>query len=513
MEKFALISLSDKEKIEKLAETLIEYGYTILSTGGTAKYLEDRGVKVKYLEDYTGFPEILSGRVKTLHPKLHGGILALRDDEEHKKSIKENKISYIDFVIVNLYPFEDTVKKGASLELAIENIDIGGVTLIRSSAKNYRYVTVVTSKEFYDEVIEDIKKNNGNTTLKLREKLAVYAFQLTSFYDSLISNYLGEKILGENLLSKKLLTLPLRFKQNLRYGENPHQKATFYSLATLDGGINSIKQLHGKELSFNNIYDTDAALLLVLEFNEPAVAIIKHTNPCGFAIGENIKTAFLKAYETDPLSAFGGVYALNKEVNLDVAEEISKNFVEVIAAPSFSEEAFSLLSKKKNIRLLEVDFKRLKEGIKITGKFVSGGILLQEGDGITYNEEECRIVTKRKPEKKELRDLNIAFKVVKHVKSNAICYVKDGGTVAIGAGQMSRVDAVKIANLKKSKIDGCVMASDAFFPFRDAIDSCAEAGIKAIIQPGGSIKDEEVIKAADEHGIAMIFTGIRHFRH
>jgi len=515
MTKYALISVSDKSNIVELAKALVKHGYSILSTGGSAKHIRDNGVVVTDVSEYTGFPEMMDGRVKTLHPKVHGGILCRRDDENHVKAAAENGITFIDMVVINLYPFEATIKKeNVSLEETIENIDIGGPSMVRSAAKNYNDVAVVVSPDFYDEIIKELDENDGKTTLETRKRLSVAAFQQTAFYDSIISNHLAKTVLGEYAINHAPVTsIPLRFQQGLRYGENPHQSATFFSDPLAKGGIIASKQLHGKELSFNNIYDVDGAYQLICEFSEPAVAIIKHANPCGCATAKTIDEAYDKAYSVDPLSAFGGIYAINREVTLHIAEQLSKIFVEVVIAPSYSEDAYALLAKKKNIRLLTNDFN--KENIPVvSGKIVSGGVLLQDNDIPVYDESVWKVVSALQPTEQQIEDFKFAFTLVKHVKSNAIVYAKNGKTIGIGAGQMSRVDSVKIANEKSCEpIEGCVMASDAFFPFRDAIENAVKYGIKAIIQPGGSINDPDIIKAADEFGITMVFTGMRHFRH
>ncbi|MBF0274770.1 MAG: bifunctional phosphoribosylaminoimidazolecarboxamide formyltransferase/IMP cyclohydrolase [Nitrospinae bacterium] len=515
MNKYALISVSDKTGIIELAKNLTKHNYKILSTGGSAKHIRENGIDVTDVSEYTGFPEMMDGRVKTLHPKVHGGILARRDISEHCKAAEENGISFIDMVIINLYPFEETInKEGVSLEETIENIDIGGPAMVRSASKNYQDVTVVVSPSFYTEIIQELDANSGKTTLELRKKLAVAAFQQTAFYDSIISNHLSQVVLGENSLNHtRVTTIPLRYREKMRYGENPHQLSSFFSNPLEKGGITHAKQLHGKELSFNNIYDVDAAYNLACEFEKPAVAVIKHTNPCGCATADTIEEAYTNAYNTDTISAFGGVYAINRELSLAIAEELAKIFVEVVVAPSYSEDALKLLMEKKNIRLLTADFN--KNALPaVNGKFVSGGMLLQDNDIPVYDESTWKIVTDIKPTEKEINDLKFAFTVVKHVKSNAIVYARNGKTIGIGAGQMSRVDSVNIANSKKCEpTEGAMMASDAFFPFRDAVDNAAKAGIKAIIQPGGSIKDQDIIDAANELGIAMVFTGMRHFRH
>ncbi len=516
MSKYALISVSDKTGITDLARTLVQHNYKILSTGGTASQMRDAGIDVTDVSDYTGFPEMMDGRVKTLHPKVHGGLLARRNIAEHMQSAKEHGIEMIDILVINLYPFEATInKEGVRDDEVIENIDIGGPGMVRAGAKNHESVTVVTSPSQYEELMAELNERGGETSPELRIRFAVEAYSRTAYYDSLISAALSERLLKQNVLERKPeeTALPLRFQQEMRYGENPHQQALFYLNPLSKAGSASAKQLHGKELSFNNIYDMDAAFALAAEFSKPAVAVIKHTNPCGCAVGETIEEAYANAYKTDTLSAFGGVYGINREVSAAIAEELNKIFVEVVIAPSYSEEALRILTRKKNIRLLTANYNK-EIFDTLSGKFVQGGVLLQQSDLPLYNENDFKVVTKVQPTKEQLEDLLFGFTVCKHVKSNAIVFARGGKTIGVGAGQMSRVDSVKIATEKRCEdIEGAVMASDAFFPFRDAIDAAAEAGIKAIIQPGGSIKDADVIEAADESGLTMIFTGMRHFRH
>ncbi|RMF94233.1 MAG: bifunctional phosphoribosylaminoimidazolecarboxamide formyltransferase/IMP cyclohydrolase PurH [Candidatus Schekmanbacteria bacterium] len=517
--KRALISVSDKTGIVEFAKGLNELGIEIISTGGTAKKINESGIDVIEISDFTGFPEMLSGRVKTLHPYVHGGILALRDDEKHKKEVEEHQIKYIDMVIVNLYPFESTItKEDCKLSEAVENIDIGGPTMIRSAAKNHKYVAVVVNPADYESVLEELKQNNGELSERTCFDLAAKAFSHTARYDCVISNYFNpQKSTASEEVFAEEFGIGVEKIQNLRYGENPHQKAAFYRVSGEKGGIADIRQLHGKELSFNNIVDVDGALAVVLEFDEIAVAIIKHTNPCGAAVSKvSVKDAYMKALATDPVSAFGSIIAVNREVDGDAAEEISKLFVEAIIAPSFSEEALKILTKKKNIRLLTIDYDRAKkERASMPDiKRVLGGLVIQERDVHQIDRNNVKIPTKRQPTNDEFEGLMFAWKIVKNVKSNAIVFTNKEQTVGVGAGQMSRVDSVKIARMKANlPTKGCVMASDAFFPFRDGIDAAAEAGITAVIQPGGSVRDEEVIKACDEHDIAMVFTGIRHFKH
>jgi len=506
MIKRALISVSDKNGIVEFAKRLYDKGIEILSTGGTAKLLRDNGIDVLDVSRYTGHPEMMDGRVKTLHPKIHGALLALRDNPDHMKSAKEHDIGLIDLVVVNLYPFEETIKKkDVNLEDAIEQIDIGGPSMLRSAAKNFRYVTVVTDPDDYESVWKEIEKN-GDTSEDTRRTLAEKVFQLTAHYDSLIANYLtGGK--AEHIIVEKLM--------DLRYGENPHQKASFYKdrNSHLEASLVRAEQLQGKELSYNNIMDTDGALSLIREFSEPTVAFIKHSNPCGIATNTKIEHAFINAYEGDPKSAFGGVIAFNRTVPKDLAESIVGKFFEVVIAPDFEEDALEKFKEKPNLRVLKVgDIKPEPKGR--TYKKVSGGLLIQDLDTRQISADDLKVVTKRKPTSKEMKNLLFAWHVVKHVKSNAIVLAKNGMTVGIGAGQMSRVDAVELA-IKKAmnREDGSVLASDAFFPFPDSVEKAAEHKITAIIQPGGSIKDEEVIKMADDKGLAMVFTGIRSFLH
>ncbi|MFC2174536.1 bifunctional phosphoribosylaminoimidazolecarboxamide formyltransferase/IMP cyclohydrolase [archaeon] len=503
----ALLSVSDKTGITDFAKGLVAQGYEILSTGGTAKALRDAGIKVTDVSDYTGFPEIMDGRVKTLHPRVHGGLLALRGNAEHEKQMKENGIDAIDLVAVNLYPFEETVKKGGKLGEIIENIDIGGPSMLRSAAKNYESVVVVCNPENYASVLEEIKA--GGVSAETKKKLAVDAFTHTARYDTIISNCLNDDSLPQTL------NLTYEKAQGLRYGENPHQKAVFYREPFASGAsISTAKQLHGKELSFNNIYDLNSALELVKEFEETAVVILKHNNPCGVGVGDKQGGAYKKAMACDPVSAFGGIVAVNTPVEVETAQEIVKTFIECVIAPSYNEDALAVLKGKKNIRLMETG--KFTKGAKdVNMKKVVGGMLVQDRDNSLF--AELKVVTKRKPTDEEMRALEFAMKVCKHVKSNAIIYALADRTVGIGAGQMSRVDSAVVGVMKAEKAGldtkGSVLASDAFFPFRDAVDAAAEAGVTAVIQPGGSIRDQEVIDACDGHGIAMVFTGMRHFNH
>ena len=519
--KRVLISVSDKKGIVEFAKFLSEKGAEIISTGGTYRLLKENGINVIEISQYTGFPEMMDGRVKTLHPKIHGGLLALRDNEKHLKQMSENNILPIDMIVVNLYPFVETYKSSdKSFGEIIENIDIGGPSMLRSAAKNFKSVAVVSSPEQYEGIKEYLEKN-GDIPYEIRKELAKEVFKLTAAYDQAIYTFLSE---GKTEISVNYFPFAGEKIQELRYGENPHQKACFYRdfmKWDIEPPVTEAKKLHGKELSFNNIIDFDGALDLVKEFSKKAVVVVKHTNPCGVAEGEgNLVDIFKRAWETDPISAFGSVIAINTAVDEDTAAEISKYFVEGIIAPSFTEKALEILTKKKNIRLLEL--KRLEDWISnyaerqksIDIKKVSGGFLVQERNIIIGEKENFKCVTKRMPSDEEYEALLFAWKVVKHVKSNAIVYAKKGETIGIGAGQMSRVDSSKIAVMKAFKeTKGSVLASDAFFPFRDGIDAAAKAGVTAVIQPGGSIRDEEVISACNEHNIAMIFTGIRHFRH
>jgi len=514
--KRALISVSDKEGVVELAKELESMGVEIISTGGTKKKLIDSGVKAIDISDVTGFPEIMDGRVKTLHPNVHGGLLALRGKKEHMDTIEKHAIKPIDMVVINLYPFKEVTKK-EDIELAevIENIDIGGPSMIRSAAKNAESVAVLTDKNDYKEVVEELK--SGGIKPETLQELRVKAYQTTADYDVYIANYLEQRILAPAEPPEKVL-ISVEKKQPMRYGENPHQKAAFYTFPnTKETNIGDAEQLHGKELSFNNIYDIDGALSIIKAFNEPVATVIKHANPCGTAVDNDITEAYKKAFNADSLSAFGGIAAMNRPCTKGIAEEINKVFMEVVIAPDFEEDALSILKQKKNIRLIKTGEIKAASGNEIKYKDirkVAGGLLVQDTDLKQVGESELKTVTKKKPSDKEMKDLLFGWKMVKFVKSNAIVLVKDGVTVGVGPGQTSRVGAAEIAVKKAGdKAKGSVLASDAFFPFRDSIDSAAKEGITAIIQPGGSIKDEEVIKAADELGIAMVFTGIRHFRH
>jgi len=510
----ALVSVSKKDGLIDFVKGLSEMGVEILSTGGTAKLLKDNNIPVIQVSDYTGFPEIMDGRVKTLHPLIHGGLLGRRDNEKHLEEMKKHGIKPIDMVVVNLYPFEDTIsKEGVKLDEAIENIDIGGPSMLRSSAKNFQDVAVVVDSDDYEDILAEMEENDGAISYDTKMKLSVKAFKHTARYDSLISKYLESKVEGEGFPS--ILNLQFEKITDLRYGENPHQKAAFYENIGLNKGtLSKAKQLHGKELSYNNILDLNAALELAREFDETAAVIIKHTNPCGVAIGNNLVSAYREARETDPLSAFGGIIGFNKNVDEETAKEIASTFIEAVIAPDYDESALAILKEKKNIRLLKLSNFKEKTEKEYDLRNVSGGLLLQDKDSVTLNEDNLKVVTNRQPTEKEWSAMRFAWKVAKHVKSNAIIYATENETVGIGAGQMSRVDSSKLAAMKANKpIQGTAMASDAFFPFRDSVDEAAKVGGTAIIQPGGSVKDEEVIAAANEHNIAMVFTGIRHFKH
>lgn len=511
MIKRALISVSNKNGIVEFAKKLHEAGVEIISTGGTKKALAAANIPVTYVSDVTGFPEIMDGRVKTLNPFIHGGILALRDNQAHLEQMKEHNIQPIDLVVVNLYPFKQTINKAdVTLSEAIENIDIGGPAMIRAAAKNFSFVTVVVNPAKYDVVLQEIQAN-GEVSAATRMELACEAFAHTAEYDACITAYLAHQ--SEENQFPDNLHLVYEKIQDLRYGENPHQNAAFYRIKDTAEGVAGSRQLHGKELSFNNIVDTEAAYAIVADFEVPAAAVIKHTNPCGTGTGKTITEAYCKAYESDPVSAYGGIVALNREVDVATAEEIAKIFVEVIIAPSFTKQAIDILSQRKNVRLLEAPIME-KNTHSLDIKRVSGGIVVQNCDTELFSEKAMKVVTKRTPTDDEYQQLLFAWRVVKHVKSNAIVLVKNDQTVGVGAGQMNRVGAAEIAIRQAGdKAVNSVMASDAFFPFRDTVDAAAKAGVTAIIQPGGSVRDAESIQAADEHGIAMIFTGMRHFKH
>ncbi len=508
--KRVLISVSDKTGLKEFAQGLVANDYEILSTGGTAKFLRDADIPVIEVSDITQFPEILDGRVKTLHPIIHAGILA-RGTEEHLGTLEKMAITPIDMVVINLYPFEKTVaKEGVALEVAIENIDIGGPTMVRAAAKNHERVSIVVDPTQYEEILMALKTDEG-ITFAMRQKLAMRAFEMTARYDAAISQYLVGQFADD--IFEPSYSIGGTLKQSLRYGENPHQKAAFYAIEEKPGTVAGAEQLGGKELSYNNIVDVDAAWQMVNEFtNEFACAIIKHTNPCGFAVGASNYDSFKRAHEADPLSAYGGIVAFNKEVSKETAEEIIKTFFEAVIAPGFEEGAVEVLQQKPNLRIL--DTKGLAKANTPWIETISGGFLVQERDVHQLVMEDLKVVTKAQPDPSLMNDLAFAWNVVKHVKSNAIVVAKDGVSIGVGAGQMNRVGSCEIAFAHAGeKAKGAVLASDAFFPFADNIEAAAKAGIVAIIQPGGSIRDQEVIDACDAHGIAMVFTGIRHFKH
>jgi phosphoribosylaminoimidazolecarboxamide formyltransferase/IMP cyclohydrolase len=517
----ALISVSDKEGLVELGKALAAHGVEILSTGGSAKALRDAGLQVVEVSDHTGFPEIMDGRVKTLQPSIHGGILARRTDAGHKKAMSDHKIAGIDLVVVNLYPFEATVARGADFPTCVENIDIGGPALIRASAKNHDFVTVVVDPADYKSVLEELAAHKGATTLALRRKLAAKAYARTASYDSAIATWFARQE-GETFPER--LTIGATRVQTLRYGENPHQKAAFYADGSKRPGVATARMIQGKELSYNNIGDTDAAYECVAEFKEPAVVVVKHANPCGVAIGQDQHAAYLKAYACDPVSIYGGIVAVNRTLEAVTATDLAKRFLEVVIAPDATPEALEILARRKDVRVLLAGTLPDPSSAGMTIKSVAGGYLFQTRDNGHLNKSDLKVVTKRAPTAQELDDLLFAFTVCKHVKSNAIVYAKDGGTVGVGAGQMNRRDSSRIAairaaesgeiaKLAQSPAIGSVVASDAFFPFADGLLAAAEAGATAIIQPGGSMRDKEVIDAADEKGLAMVFTGMRHFRH
>lgn len=514
MIKRALISVSDKTGIIEFARELDRLGISIISTGGTAKTLSDAGIKVINVSDVTGFPECLDGRVKTLHPKIHGGLLAMRDNPLHMKQIEELGIEPIDMVVINLYPFKKTIlKEGVELAEAIENIDIGGPTMLRAAAKNYQDVVVLVDPADYPLVIEEIK-SSGDVSVKTKFMLAYKVFKHTSHYDALIAAYLRKQTGGD--LFPDTLTLTFEKVQDMRYGENPHQKAAFYrEVGLYTGSLANAVQLHGKELSYNNINDANGALELLKEFDEPTVVAVKHANPCGVGSACTIFEAYKKAYESDPVSIFGGIIAANREIDSRTAEEINKIFVEIVIAPSFSDEALSILTQKKNIRLLKLeDIARKVPADTYDMKKVVGGLLVQDYNSELLNMDELKYVTHRKPTEEELEDLIFAMKVVKHTKSNGIALAKGKMTIGVGPGQTNRIMAAKIAiEYGGERTKGAVMASDAFFPFPDCVEAAAKAGITAIIQPGGSLKDQESIDMCNKYGIAMVFTGKRHFKH
>ncbi len=516
--KRALISVTDKIGIVEFAKFLQSQNVEIISTGGTAKTLKDNKVKVTDISEYTGFPEIMDGRVKTLHPKVHGGLLGVRDNKEHIQAMGTHDIEPIDMVVVNLYAFEETVKKGAEFEEVIENIDIGGPSMIRSAAKNHKFVVVVVNPERYAGLMETMKSNNGSISKDVSRALAAEAFSRTAVYDGAISTWFDSQI---GVAFPEKMAISAERKTQLRYGENPHQRASLYISDNSIPSVANAKFLQGKELSYNNILDADSAYELVNEFKEPAAAIVKHNNPCGVAVDTDLDKAFDKALNCDPVSSFGGIFAFNREVDGKTAEKAAKIFCEVIIAPSYSKDALEIFATKKNLRVVETGLWTVKPNQKeLKIQAIRGGFLLQDKDDMVADFDNLKIVTKRKPTEKELQDMIFAFTVCKHVKSNAIVYVKDGSTIGIGAGQMSRIDSSRIGAWKAKETNkntesakGSVLASDAFFPFADGLEAAAAEGITAVIQPGGSVRDNEVIEAADKHNLAMVFTGIRHFKH
>ncbi|HEX8137378.1 MAG TPA: bifunctional phosphoribosylaminoimidazolecarboxamide formyltransferase/IMP cyclohydrolase [Pyrinomonadaceae bacterium] len=547
----ALLSVSDKTGIVEFARGLLRFSVEIISTGGTARALRDAGIAVRDISDVTGFPEMMDGRVKTLHPRIHGGLLALRDNPEHLAAMREQGIEPIDMVVVNLYPFERTVAgEGVTLEEAIEQIDIGGPAMIRSAAKNFRDVTVIVSPDYYAQVIEEMQRTGGATSLQRRSDLATYAFRRTAMYDLFVSAYLssgrdqqpftgihavvggsgtggtasvaqggggGGIVIPDPQAIEKADSLPdyaqwtIRKASDLRYGENPHQRAALYHMSA-HGGVAQAELLGGKEMSFNNYVDADAAWQLVCDFDEVACAIIKHTNPAGAGLGQSLEEAYRRALATDPVSAFGGIVAFNRKVDEGAARAVTEIFTEVVIAPDYDGAALEALKTKKNLRVLRAGSTERAAGLEY--KQITGGMLVQTRDSHRLNPSELKVVTERAPTEEEVRAMLFAWTVCKHVKSNAIVYAREGQTVGVGAGQMSRVDSVKIGAMRAQlPLAGSVLASDAFFPFRDGIDEAAKHKITAIIQPGGSVRDEETVAAANEHGLAMLFTGVRHFKH
>src|SRR6266508_1036083 len=520
----ALLSVSDKTGLIELARALAEHGVELISTGGTRKALADAGLTVLDVSALTGFPEMMDGRVKTLHPKVHGGLLAIRDNKDHAASMQAHGITPIDLLVVNLYPFEATIAKGADFDTCIENIDIGGPAMIRAAAKNHADVAVVVDAADYAVVLAELKQHGGATTLALRKKLAAKAYARTAVYDAAIANWFAEKLSDPAPVYR---AVGGQLAEPLRYGENPHQSAAFYRTPDRRAGVATARQLQGKQLSYNNINDTDAAYECVAEFDPgrtAACVIVKHANPCGVAEGTSLLDAYRRALACDPVSAFGGIVALNQKLDAEAARAITEIFTEVIIAPEASEEAIAIVGAKKNLRLLVAGSLPDPRGAGITVKSVAGGLLVQSRDNAVVDDMTLETVTRRAPTNAELTDLAFAFRVAKHVKSNTIVYAKERATVGIGAGQMSRIDSARIAALKardaaeaagstEPATKGSVVASDAFFPFAEGLLVAIEAGATAVIQPGGSVRDDEVIKAADDHGIAMVFTGTRHFRH
>jgi len=520
----ALLSVSDKTDIIELAGALVKLGVKLLSTGGTSKAIADAGLPVTDVSDITKFPEIMDGRVKTLHPNVHGGLLAIRDDAEHQEAMRAHGIEAIDLSVINLYPFEEVRAKGGDYPTTVENIDIGGPAMIRASAKNHAYVTVVTDPTDYPELLEALQADDGQTSYALRQRFAAKAYARTAAYDAVISNWFAEALAIE---TPHYRAIGGTLKEKMRYGENPHQSAGFYLTGEKRPGVATATLLQGKQLSYNNINDTDAAYELVAEFlpeNAPAVAIIKHANPCGVATGSTLLEAYKRALACDPVSAFGGVIALNQTLDAETAEEIIQLFTEVVIAPGVTEEAKAIVARKPNLRLLSAGGLPDPRAAGITAKTVSGGLLVQSRDNGMVEDLDLKVVTKRAPTAQELEDMKFAFKIAKHVKSNAVIYAKDGQTAGIGAGQMSRVDSARIAaqkaedaakamGLVEPLTKGSAVASEAFYPFADGLLTAIAAGATAVIQPGGSMRDQEVIDAADAHNVTMVFTGMRHFRH
>jgi phosphoribosylaminoimidazolecarboxamide formyltransferase/IMP cyclohydrolase len=520
----ALLSVSDKSGLIEFARALAGYGIDLVSTGGTAKEIAAAGLQVTDVSELTGFPEMMDGRVKTLHPKVHGGLLAIRDNAEHRQAMKSHGIEPIDLLVVNLYPFEATVEKGAGFEECIENIDIGGPAMIRAAAKNHDDVAVVVEPQDYQAVLEELTANKGATTLRLRRRLAAKAYARTAAYDAAISNWFSAQLETD---APDYRAFGGRLIQALRYGENPHQTAAFYRMPDQRTGVATARQVQGREMSYNNINDTDAAYECIAEFDAARTAacvIVKHANPCGVAEGADLVEAYRRALTCDSTSAYGGIVALNRTLDADAARAITEIFTEVIIAPDATEEAIAIVAARRNLRLLLAGGLPDPRMAGLTAKTVAGGLLVQSRDNAVVDDMTLKTVTKRAPDEAELRDLKFAFRVAKHVKSNTIVYAKDLATVGIGAGQMSRVDSARIAarkaqdaadelKLAAPMTRGSVVASDAFFPFADGLLVAIEAGATAVIQPGGSVRDDEVIKAADDHGVAMVFTGVRHFRH
>lgn len=519
----AVLSVSDKEGLAAFAKGLAVYGVELLSTGGTSKAMSAEGLNVKDVSDITGFPEIMDGRVKTLHPKVHGGLLALRDRDDHVQAMNDNGIEAIDMLVVNLYPFVKTMQSGADFSTCIENIDIGGPAMIRAAAKNVGHVVVVTDPSDYDAILQDMASNDGAVSYELRQKLSTKAFAMTAAYDASISTWMQGQ-LGSDAPYPAHISFAGTLNSTLRYGENPHQSAALYITDQQRAGVTTAQQHQGKELSYNNINDTNAAFELACEFDEPTVAIIKHANPCGVASGATILEAYELALRCDPVSAFGGIIALNRPLTAELARAFGDLFLEVIIAPEAEPEALAVLSAKKNLRVLTTGAMADPKAPRRRVLPVAGGLLVQDADTAHLTLDDLKVVTEREPTQDELRDMLFAVRVAKHVKSNAIVYTKNSATVGVGAGQMSRVDSARIAawkaeeaakkaGLSESLAIGSVVASDAFFPFADGLISAAEAGVTAVIQPGGSMRDQEVIDAANERGLAMVFTGIRHFNH